>query len=98
MSAPCLPEHGPHYARGLCRRCYDHERRQGRHQTYPRTNRRSTVLVTRAERLRAELEAAGPYAPVPATWRGVAQLLGVKYETLDRTLTRARRYAEKEAS
>jgi hypothetical protein len=51
-------------------------------------------LVPRAEAVRAELEAAGPYAAIPCTWPAIAEHLGVKYESLDRARTRAKRRAE----
>jgi hypothetical protein len=97
MTEICTPDHGPHYARGLCRRCYQRERWHGRHITHPRRNRPALDLAAAAHRLRAELEAAGPYATTPATWPAIARRLGVKFETLERALTRARRYAKEAA-
>lgn len=98
MSAPrCHPERR-HHARGLCSSCYLVDWRAERRRTEatgdPRVLR-TVALLRRAERIRAELEAAGPYANRPATWRGVAEELGIKHETLTRTLSRARRYSER---
>lgn len=88
----------PHYARGLCRGCYTTQCTNRNLDAFPRQNRTSVALAERAERVRAELEAAGPYASAPPTWRGVAEVLGVKYKTLDRARTRARRYRERETA
>lgn len=97
MTEICRPDHGPHYARGLCRRCYARERWHGRHVAHPGTNQPALVLATRAERLRAELEAAGSYATIPCTWPAIAEHLGVAPKTLEKARQRARQYA-KEAS
>ena len=86
----CLPDHGPHYARGLCRRCYDRERYRGLVGGHVRRRVDVAGLVSRAERLRAELEAAGPYAAIPCTWPAIARHLGVKPESLERARTRAK--------
>jgi hypothetical protein len=88
-----------HHAHGLCGRCYLRtwraERRTAR---APHRGQRTVALVQRAERLKAELEAAGDYATVPATWPAIAQHLGMKPETLDRYRSRARQYIEREAA
>lgn len=89
----CSPEHGPHYARGLCRRCY------GRHRdAYPRRNRTSTALAAAAAQLYAEFQAAGPYAGFTPTWVAVARHLGVKPKTLEKARERAKQYAARELS
>lgn len=87
----CLPDHGPHYARGLCRRCYHRERWHGRHVQYPirRVVRPSTELAARGQRLYDELKAAEPYGG-RATWNRVADALGVKPKTLEKARERAR--------
>lgn len=61
----------------------------------PRT---APQLAARAERLHAELVAAGPYAPVPPTWATVASQLGVKPKTLEKARQRARQYAARGTS
>jgi hypothetical protein len=94
----CPPEHGRHHARGRCRRCYHARRRAEARAGRPLRRPPSLTLAARAEKLHAELVEAGPYAMVPPTWRGVAEMLGVRYETLDRARCRAKHYAEREAA
>lgn len=91
----CPPEHGPYYACGACRPCYDRARRPSGPGALPRRNHRSTELAARAQRLHTELAATGEATP---TWREVAELLGVKYSTLDGARTRARHYAQRETA
>lgn len=90
--ADCHPDR-PVHARRLCTPCYDYERRYGRLPEVPRRNR-TLELVQRAERMKAELEAAEGYATMPATWEAIAEYLGVKPATLDRYRIRVRQYEE----
>lgn len=99
MTTPVCHPDRVHHARGLCPSCYDHERKYGELPDPPQPRwHRTAALVERAERLKAELEAAGDYAPIPATWDGVAEYLGVRPETLDRYRYRVREYRAREAS
>lgn len=50
-------------------------------------------LLTRAQRLRAELQAAAPYSGQPWSWPAVAARLGVKPKTLEKARQRARKEA-----
>lgn len=93
--AECHPDR-PHHGRGLCQPCHLQqwraERRAGM-QLKPR-RKRALELVQRAERMKAELEAAEGYATMPATWEAIAEYLGVKPATLDRYRIRVRQYEE----
>jgi hypothetical protein len=95
-TAPICHPQLPYYARWLCRDCYEPHRHSGTHVEFPRRNHSSTELAARAERLRAELEAAAAYLDEPVTWHLIARKLGVKYKTLDRARCRAKRYAARE--
>lgn len=90
--ATCHPDR-PHHGRGLCASCYDRERRYGQLPEVSRRNR-TLELVQRAEKMKAELEAAEGYATMPATWEAIAEYLGVKPATLDRYRIRARQHEE----
>jgi hypothetical protein len=93
----CHPDR-EHVAFGLCSPCYYRDWYARWRAVNPRTNHRALELAARAERMRAELEAAGPYATLPCTWPAIAERLGVKPATLERARTRARQYAAREAS
>jgi hypothetical protein len=66
-------------------------RAYGRRVEEPQTYLPAVELAERAERLRAELEAAAPYSGQPFSWRAVADRLGVKEKTLEKARERARR-------
>lgn len=93
--AECHPDR-PHHGLGLCSTCHSTRHRAERRAAVPPKPRRKRALelVQRAERMKAELEAAEGYATMPATWEAIAEYLGVKPATLDRYRIRVRQYEE----
>jgi hypothetical protein len=93
--AECHPDR-PHHGLGLCSSCHStRHRAEHRAGVAPQPRRKTALeLVQRAERMKAELEAAEGYATMPATWEAIAEYLGGKPATLDRYRIRVRQYEE----